>query len=236
MAEEVDTRVTPALHPLNVKEVDGYDETTAPYLGSVETAFSEAYLGIGQVHTAREKARANPTWNEAQQVIATDDLAQKVFSRVARQFDSAKANLDKSIAALDEQLTAPVVAKAGQSVAAEIRAHTKALGTTERVGFLRQAMANGDHMTVSAVLGAPSYLSGLDPSMQQTLTRMYHEQAAPDVAKRVRAMKGARDLIEQRGGLVFKEIEKAVGMAPHKVSALRTAKNAAEQAFILRDA
>lgn len=39
MSEVIDTRVTPSLHPDNVKEVDGYDEQTAPYVSLAETAF-----------------------------------------------------------------------------------------------------------------------------------------------------------------------------------------------------
>lgn len=53
MSGDIDTRVTPALHPDNVKQVEGYDERTAPYVSLAETAFSDAYLGIGQVHSAR---------------------------------------------------------------------------------------------------------------------------------------------------------------------------------------
>lgn len=41
------------------------------------TAFSTAYEGIRAVHEAREKAKTNPTLNEAHQIIHTDDFAQK---------------------------------------------------------------------------------------------------------------------------------------------------------------
>ncbi len=42
-------------------------------------------------------------------------------------------------------------------------------------------------------------------------------------------------MIEERAGLVFKELEKAVGAPPHKAAALRKAKTEAEQAFVLKD-
>jgi hypothetical protein len=185
MSSEVDTRVTPTLHPDNIKSVDGYDETTAPYLGPVETAFSEAYLGIGLVHTARDKARSNPTWNEAQQVIQTQDLADKVFARIARHFDGAKANLDKGIAFIEGELAAPVTAKAAASVAAEIRTYAKVLETGERMSFVQRAIADGDETTVSSLLGAPPYLSGLTREMQAILTRQWHERNSPQLAQRL---------------------------------------------------
>lgn len=49
-------------------------------------------------------------------------------------------------------------------------------------------------------------------------------------------MQGAKEMIERNAPLVFKAMESAVGTQPHKVKALREAKNAAEQAFILKDA
>ncbi len=235
MSEDVDIRITASLHPSNVQQVDGYDEETAPYLAAVETAFSEAYIGIGQVFTAREKAKSNPTWNESQQILATYDLSEKVFGRIARSMDAAKSRLDKGIAFIEGELAAPVTAKAAASVAAEIRSYAKGLETGKRMGFVQRAIADGDETTVSSLLGAPPYLSGLTGEMQAILTRQWHERNSPALAQRLKAMTGARDLIMDRGGLVFGELEKAVGCPPHKARQLRAAKSAAEKAFVLRD-
>lgn len=65
-------------------------------------------------------------------------------------------------------------------------------------------------------------------------TRFYHEMRQPIIGRRLKVMTAARVLIETRGPLVFKEMEKAVGASPAKVARLREAKTAAEQAFILR--
>lgn len=98
-----------------------------------------------------------------------------------------------------------------------------------------QAIDEGDDLTATAILGAPPYLSGFDANIQKTYLRIYHEKNSPQVAKRLKAMHGAKAMIEQRSGLVHGELEKAVGMRPDKVKALRDAKDAAEQAFILKD-
>lgn len=236
MLSEVDVRVTPSLHPDNVKQVEGYDDETKAYLGPVETAFSEAYLGIGQVLDARAAAANNPVLNDAAQILMTQDFSDKVFARIAKRMDGAKAALDKGIAFVEGELAAPVTAKAAASVASEIRAYAKGLETGERMGFVQRAIADGDEATVSSLLGAPPYLSGLTADMQAILTRQWHERNSPTLAKRLKAMVGARELILQRGGLVHKALEKAVGAPPHKVAALRAAKTAAEKAFVLRDA
>ncbi|MEZ0002919.1 hypothetical protein [Sinorhizobium fredii] len=233
---EIDHRVSASLHPDNVKQINGYDDETAPVLAPTMTAFSEAYEGIRAVHNAREKAKTNPTWNEAQQIIATDDFAQKQFARIAKVMDSTRVNLEKGIEHLEKELSQPLESKAAQGIASEIRAHVKGLSMDKRHALIRGAIEQGDHMTVSAVLGTVPYLSGLDAQFQAIYTRQWNEKASPATAKRLRAMVGARELIEQRAGLVFGELEKAVGAPPHKAKALREAKTAAEKAFILKDA
>ncbi len=235
MSEDVDVRITPSLHPNNVKQVDGYDDDTAPYLAPVETAFSEAYLGIAQVIDARAAAAKNPVLNEAGQLIMTQDFADKIFSRIAKHMDGAKANLDKGIAHIEGELSAPVKSKAGSVEGSEIRAHVAKLPTGERLGFLQRALDELDHDTLTAVLGARPYLSGLTGEMQKQFLRLYHERNSPNLAKRLKAMASARDLILQRSGLVHKALEKAVGCPPHKAAALRAAQTAAEKAFVMRD-
>lgn len=232
---EIDIRITPALHPDNVKEIEGYNDETALVLGPAVTAFSEAYEGIRSVLNAREKAKSNPTWNEAQQIIATDDLAQMQFARIAKGFDSVRVSLEKGIAHIEGELSAPVTSRAAASISAEIRAHVKGLKLGERQSFIQQAVADGDDTSATAILGAPAYLSGFDANMQKVLLRLYHERNSPQLARRLKVMQGAKALIEERAGLVFGQLEKAVGAPPHKARALRDAKSAAERAFVMSD-
>jgi len=233
MSVSVDTRVTPSLHPRNIPEIEGYDDDTKVFLGPVETAFSGAYEGIRTVHDARAAAALNPTWNDAQKLIEVQGLADKVFARAAREFDSVNSALGRSISALEQELSAPVVAKAGLGIAAEIRAHVKGMETSERMAFIQSAIRRGDESTVSSVLGAPSYLSGIEDETREAYTRLWHERAAPMTAKKLTALKAAQDLIGKRSGLLFTELQKAVGMPAAKVKALRDAKSEAERAFLL---
>jgi hypothetical protein len=235
MSDNIDTRVSLALHPDNVKEIEGYDDETIAVLAPTVTAFSEAYERIRTVWDGRAKAEKNPSWNENQVIIETDQFAQKQLAVIAKGFDSTRANLVKGIAHLEQELTAPVTSKAAHSVAAEVRAYVKALPTGERMKFIQDALGGGDDVTATAVLGAPAYLSGIDANTQSVFTRMYHERNAPAVSKRLKVMVAAKDMIEQRAGIVFKELEKAVGCPPHKAKALREARTASEKAFALRD-
>lgn len=101
------------------------------------------------------------------------------------------------------------------------------------MGFVSAAINKGDAETAAAVLMAPAFLSGINEQMQATFLRMWHEKNNPVAAKRQRAMRAALDLVGQRGGLLFKELEKAVGVPPHRVQALKAAKSNADKAFTL---
>lgn len=236
MSEPIDTRVTPSLHPINVREIDGYDSETETLLGITEGAFAEAYQGLSEIHDARAKAAANPTWTEAQQLVQVDDFAQAQVNRITGRLDSAAANLQNVVNGIEKELTTPVENSAGGLVSTEIRAHVKAMKDEERFGFVRAAILSDDKRTASAILGAPSFLSGLSTEMHDVLTRMYHEHHSPISAKRLKAATGALALIAERKPLILREKEKAVGAPASKIAKMRAAKLAAEAAVSRRDA
>ena len=89
----------------------------------------------------------------------------------------------------------------------------------------------GDEATASACLGAPSFLCGLNDEMHGVLLRSYHEKRSPEEAARLKVMLGAKALIEERGGLIFGQLERAVGRSPKEVRRLREAKDASDRAF-----
>ena len=236
MSEEIDTRVSPALHPRNVQEIDGYDEETAGIFGQTEAAFAEAYKGVAAVHDARAKAAENSVWTEAQQIVETADYAAAQFQRIARRFDSASANLQTIITGLETELSAPIEAGTNGTLAAEIRAHVKSLKTGERMGFVQKMIVDGDVRSAQAVLGGPGFLSGLETDTLTILTRIFHEHHQPLKAKRLKAAKGALDLLGQRGGVLHLQMEKAVGASPHQIAQIRAKKAAAAAAFTLPEA
>lgn len=155
---------------------------------------------------------------------------------ITKGFDNARNHLVKGIRYLEGELNVPLTEAAAGAFGKEIRDHMKGLNTADRQAFIQRHIDAGDERVVSAILGAPPFLSGLDANMQATLTRFWHTKQQPEKAARLKVMQGARDMIEKRAGLVFREMEKAVGMRPDRVRALRNAKTEAEKAFLLKDA
>lgn len=231
MSESIDTRITPALHPINVQKLESYSDETVGVLAKTESAFAHAYEQLGKVFDASETVRADPTLTEAAAVLRIADYGDKAFTGMAKRFDDAAANLKTIVASIETELTAPVESKASSTLSAEIRAYAAKLPDGERISFVRKAITDGDTRTASAILGAPAYLSGLTGDMQAILTRQFHEHSNPLQAKRLKAAQAGLDLLGERAGLVFSQIAKAVGTDPKKVARYRAAAAKTAKAF-----
>ncbi|MBY0321613.1 MAG: hypothetical protein K2X72_23020 [Reyranella sp.] len=223
----VNSKVTPSLHPENVRQIDGYDDDTASLLAGTVAAFATAYEGVGAVWTAKDVVNQNSAWTDERKIIELSKHAQRQFDTIAKRFDSTASLLSKQIAHIEGELTAPVESKAALSISREIREHVKGLSSDQRMTFLERAITDGDATSLTALLGAPAYLSGMNAEMKAIYVRRYRERLEPVKAKRLKALNAARELIIERGALVFKELEKAVGATPQKAAALRKAHQAA---------
>ncbi|MCK9543044.1 MAG: hypothetical protein M0R03_13560 [Novosphingobium sp.] len=233
MSDEIDTRVTPSFHPDTVRAIDAYDEDTASVLAGTEAVFTEAYIAVGRVHDAREAGKTNPAWTEAAALIETQNFADKLTANLTKRFDSATANLTRVITGLESDLSQPLEGRGVGAMAGEIRSYVHSLPEGQRMGFIQKAIEAGDERTVGAVLGGVPYLSGITPEIATMLLRLYHENTNPKAARQLRAAKAGLELIGERGGLLFAEMEKAVGAKQAKVQKLRAAKAAAEKSFVV---
>lgn len=166
----VDTRVSPSFHPQNIAVLEDFDDDTQPALQQVVDAFASVYTHMGKVHDAREAAAANTAWNEDQRTIKVQEATDRAFAKFAPQLTTVFHAMRNNVAALEKELMAPVEAQASHTVSVEIRAHVKGLaerqGTStvdkragqSALGFVQEAIRDGDNKTATAVLGAPAYL------------------------------------------------------------------------------
>lgn len=209
---DVDTRITPALHPDNIASLDGYSEATAPLVADAAEALTAAYSYLGSIHDVRAAAFADPTLTKEAALLKADDHAQAKLAGVTRKFDATVARFGTTIASLEADLSASVKEQAGKMVSGEVRALMKA--SDNRIPLLEQALADKDDEVLSAVLGAPPMLSGLTREVHAVFLRKYNEQRKPETVKRLRALTSAKTYLERTGGLVLKEMVKAVGGLP----------------------
>ena len=212
MSDEVDTRISPTLHPGIAGEIPDYDDETRPLLGATETAVSEAFNALKSIHDAKAAAATNPTLNEFAQLIAVDNHAAKLMDKVYASWSRTTDVLNNNIAKMEKELYAPVESKASRTMATEIRQHFASLEQGPRMNALRKAIEAGDETTATAVLGAPCYLSGLDPDLHAEYLRDWHNAQQPVEAKKIRAMRAAADMLNERYKLLKKAHLEAVGV------------------------
>jgi hypothetical protein len=229
----ISTEVTPSLHPQVVASLEDFDDDTSGHLNQVVEAFQLAYTAVAKVHSGREAIKTDPTLTEAAQVLRVADHADKVFKDAASRFDRVTSNMQAGILVLEKELTTPLETRTAHPLSVEVRNYLRGLQDAGKspLDFVRQAIESGDKETVSAALGAPAYLSGLTPEMQTVLLRMHHEKSNPIGAKRLRAMKGALELLETNAPKLHVELQRAIGVPPHEVEKYRAAKARTDKAF-----
>lgn len=59
MPTEIDSRVTPTLHAETLKALDGFDDSTMPYIAPAIEALDDAYQTLGKLHDGRDAAKKN---------------------------------------------------------------------------------------------------------------------------------------------------------------------------------
>ncbi len=212
MDDEVDTRISLSLDPGVIALIDEYDEDTRPLLGQAETALSAAFNALKGIHDAKAAAATNPTLNEYAQLIEVDNYAARRMAPVEKAWGSAVEALNNNVIAMEEKLKAPIEQKASYHIATEIRAHFKAMEIGPRMVAIQRAINEGDEKTITAICGAPAYLSGLDDEIAATFTREWQEKQMPLEAKKVRAMRKTADLLNDRVKILKKEWVDAVGV------------------------
>jgi hypothetical protein len=97
---DVDTSVTPALHPQVVASMDDYDSETEGELRQVVDAFSGAYQGVLKVNAARQSVAQDITLTDAAKVLAASDVADKVLETATARFDKVAANMKAALPTL----------------------------------------------------------------------------------------------------------------------------------------
>lgn len=222
MPEQVDERVSLSFHPETFTALDGYNEDSAKFIGDAVSTFNDAYRTIAKVHDATEHGARNPTWTPEQRILAVSKVAEKEQDRLLRKMDAALANTTKAAHHIEQELTTPVSSKATLGIAAEIRLHVKSLKSGQ-MDFVRSLIEAGDDLSASAVLGGPSYLSGLTDDMRTVLTRMLHEKQNPALVQRLTLLRATAEKIERDGPLVIIEMQKAVGAKAGTVRSIDTA-------------
>lgn len=232
MPAPVDTRVSPAIDPEVFRSVEGYNEDTRGFVDAVVNAFNDVYITVGKICDARELWERNPAVTKENAVIIVGQEADKQKQRVLNRLSLAERDLRANIQHTQSQLTEPLIELAGRgTLNAEVRAHVKALDRSEREKFMRDALDRNDEPTLTAILGAQDFLSGLTPHDHGHYLRLYHQRKQPHLMQRLDLMNRILDKFERALPIVDSAFAKAVGAKPSIVAQLERMNEQAKAAL-----
>lgn len=212
MAEEVDTRMSPSLHPDSLSLIEDYDDDTRHLLGGAQTVLSEAQKALQSIHDKKKATAQNLALTDAAKLVDVDNFAIKRMATVEKSWGNAIEALNNNVQKLEQELNAPIEQTGSYHMATEIRSVIRSLPEGERMTAIQRAINAGDERTVSATLGGPALLSGISEELQSSFLQEWHEKQRPLEAKRVRAMKATANLLNDHYKILKKEVTKAVGV------------------------
>ena len=196
-------QVSPSLHPDMVKIIKGYDVDNAS-LKPIRSLLEQTYRALGSVYAFRDSATNNTGWTHAKKVVETANFADKQKAELLPRFEKLHGKLASSVRELEAKFSAPLeVPEDGGAVRGEIRAHYKSLSDSERMEQLNAAIESGDDLTVTSVLGAPSYLSGMTEKNREHYSQVYRRISNPAKNTEIEMKSSAADFVQRCGACLL---------------------------------
>ena len=222
---EVLTRPPLMYDGMGISKLAGFEEHGTAVAPAVD-ALHAMHAALASVIDARNKSSKDPTLgSEAAGVLKVADYADRVMTTASQKADAAYKSLQSQIKSTQAELNQAVAVGTQSTLATEIRAHCKAHKSPTQ--FVAELIAAGDTQGVNAILGGPSYLSGLTPQMREALTTNWNRTQNPALTSRLALLQGASDRLERAGAAFIVNVEKAMGVNYGVVKRLRDAKSAA---------
>lgn len=210
-----------AFAPEQITELPEYEALDGWGVSTAVEALKSLQDAVTRLIAGRESYREAVDMTEAAQVLAVHDLHSKLMPLATKTLDAAHSTVGKAIAVLEAEFKQPVTEGARGPFSAEVRAYVRSLDMSGRMRFFNEALSNGDMTALGACLGAPAYLSGLDPEAVPVLTERANVRRNPLAAKRLALLKGAQAKLESAGSIAVASYDGMVGAKDATVRRLR---------------
>ncbi|MBD3615844.1 MAG: hypothetical protein HUJ22_04660 [Gracilimonas sp.] len=133
---------------------------------------------LQRINKAREDILADRTLNEAAKKAEFVKYVQKADNKISNKISQVSSIVDRRTAELNKVINQEISDEAGSSrYSSEVRSHVASLPhASDRISFVKKLVDSGEYTSVSSILGAPSFLSGLDEKHKKTLLDYYREK------------------------------------------------------------
>lgn len=211
------------LHPAVFDAIAGLTDDTRQFTAGAAGAFQSAVEGLTAIAELRTLAASNPTLTPEARILQVSEFADRKVAGVHKKIDEADSILKRQISFTEAELQKPLEATVHSTSASEIRALARAMTRAERTKLISGAITSNDMTILSSMLAAHPLLSGLTPLERDMFTRRFRETSQPGLAQRLAVMVKAKEILNDRSGLVMKRAQELIGADRSKVAALRAA-------------
>lgn len=129
------------------------------------------------IEQARKANLADPTQTSASAAVNTYQYSDKKMDTLINSVGDAANEVQRTIEQLDNEINEPITEKAEHArFAKDAQQHVKSLEEEERGKFVRERIKSEDWETVSYILGAPFYATGLGEDERESLIQEYKNE------------------------------------------------------------
>lgn len=212
---------SPSLNPQLIEMLDGYEDFGED-LGAVRNCFANAYNGLTAINAAVVALRSDPTVTPDAAVVKAVAQAERKHDHIHQTFCNTAERLHKTIETLEKSLSAPVEQMAGLgTVNDRIRDHAKSLDTGKRGKFIEEAFKKRDEKTLTALCGAPGYLSGMEDAAHALCIKRFNELREPETTRRLAVLREAATLLDRASPIAITSVERALGSSFRRAKELK---------------
>lgn len=189
-----------AFDPLNITAHEGYGEEHAATLEPAVTALAALRKATQAAIDVRNAMQADVTLTEAAAVVQASEATSKIMTPRMQQVEAALRNVQAQANSITAALSAPLTSGGNSTQAAEVRAVFRSLPQAERMSAMQAAIAGGDAVVVTSILGASTpMLTGLTAPMVHSMTQAWHRRQQPQQVARLELLNHTAAVLAKAG-------------------------------------
>jgi len=238
--------VSPSIHPhilaTEVPTLSIPGTIGSESLSSAQAALATMYNCAAQVFDAEKAISEAPATGDRVMVMGrirpVSDASEGFGAAVDKSVSAAAKSVDgqmKRLLGFEEGLATKVKNAvwdsdservSGVAVAGEVRGHFKKLPVGKRLSEAMAAIRAGDRRTTTALLSAPSYLSGLSEENLAIIRDLAGERFAPTEFAQLRATRSAIEKVQAAGGYFLNDTNRSKGRTVERTATRSKARRA----------
>ena len=178
------------------KTIDGNQAPQCVKIQNQHRRLTEALRGLHSLATT-----PSPMDSTGAHLLKVQKASQRLRDEVEKVRDESRQLVASRKRDLEDSLKVLAGIKPNE-YAPEIRSRFANLSQSEKLDVLQSIIDSRDGASFAAIVGAPPFLTGLEPSLRDRLTDNFYEKVSPDFYGARNAMNDVADLMDSTVRLV----------------------------------